>query len=457
MWSLMMGSVYSSQSDLENETDSQTAKMADVKEILTTPEREEGDGMEKPCAPYKQSSTPEQNYTEQKREENQVIEIPEMGLVLDKLPPIRDKVEIPPKQLQTRLVAEKPRVFPRGQHPPNVKRSKEPKFVPYEPYKGAVAFMEETAVKKIDRKLSRTSRSTSVEKSIVSPKDERVDSLDTVLSNDLENNYRAMLDAKEKEISKLRENLINSEKQLKIQTKVNAEVKKLLVASVGEDIEARVDYLTQDKARLAADVIEYNNRIATDWEKQEALGVQSDVWRSKFLASTLIVEEITKNKQIYQQRAEDLEHLGRRLLSERNTIRSGINNAQAIIDHLAQSFDPMNTTKVDCSTLDIANATEHLKRSCLSLSVRLVGENKLEKLDLPPVHSVDSPAETELKKVLARPLVVTGKVPDQACNVLASNARLHLLKLGDMADAPHQHGQDQFQTCSHCSGTVQDI
>jgi hypothetical protein len=43
---------------------------------------------------------------------------------------------------------------------------------------------------------------------------------------------------------------------------VNAEVKKLLVASVGEDIEARVDFLTQDKARLAADVIHYNNKIS---------------------------------------------------------------------------------------------------------------------------------------------------------------------------------------------------
>ena len=43
---------------------------------------------------------------------------------------------------------------------------------------------------------------------------------------------------------------------------VNAEVKRLLVASVGEDIEARVDFLTQDKARLAADVLHYNNKIS---------------------------------------------------------------------------------------------------------------------------------------------------------------------------------------------------
>ena len=44
--------------------------------------------------------------------------------------------------------------------------------------------------------------------------------------------------------------------------KVNDEIKKLLVASVGEDIEARVDFLTQDKARLAADLITYNTKIS---------------------------------------------------------------------------------------------------------------------------------------------------------------------------------------------------
>ena len=51
-----------------------------------------------------------------------------------------------------------------------------------------------------------------------------------------------------------------------ILVKVNCEVKRLLVASVGEDIEARVDFLTQDKARLAADVLQYNNKISRYYE-----------------------------------------------------------------------------------------------------------------------------------------------------------------------------------------------
>ena len=50
------------------------------------------------------------------------------------------------------------------------------------------------------------------------------------MSPELEANYRLMLDIKEKEITRMRDALETSEKQLKIQTKVNEEVKRLLVA-----------------------------------------------------------------------------------------------------------------------------------------------------------------------------------------------------------------------------------
>ena len=72
-------------------------------------------------------------------------------------------------------------------------------------------------------------------------------SLDTEISPELEHNYRSagpakyflcankyfyrvMLDIKEKEIARLREAVEAGDKQLKIQTKVNEEVKRLLVA-----------------------------------------------------------------------------------------------------------------------------------------------------------------------------------------------------------------------------------
>ena len=95
-------------------------------------------------------------------EGEKVIRLPEAGLVLTKLPPIRDTVSLPPapqvgcgwsaRGHVTRThdligQASPPvlcpaRLYPRGSYPPSHRRSKEPKFVPYEPYRGAVAFME---------------------------------------------------------------------------------------------------------------------------------------------------------------------------------------------------------------------------------------------------------------------------------------------------------------------------
>merc|ERR1719350_942291 len=102
--------------------------------------------------------------------------------------------------------------------------------------------------------------------------------------------------------------LEDSEKQLKIQIQVNSEVKKLLVASVGEDIEAKVDYLTQDKARLAADIRQYSSKISKDFEEKEKLSVESDLWKSKFLASSVIVDELARWKGTLMQRNEDCDH-----------------------------------------------------------------------------------------------------------------------------------------------------
>ena len=214
----------------------------------------------------------------------------------------------------------------------------------------------------------------------------------------------------EKEIQSLKEKLDQSDKQLKIQTKVNEEVKRLLVASVGEDIEARVDFLTQDKARLAADVLEYNNRIAVDWEKKEELGVEKDVWRSKFLASTVIVEELGRARQSVQQRVEDLSHLSRRILLERSQLNQALSSAHLTVDKLCQAFDPLTVARRS-TRLNCLEAVLSLERSVEALSTRLVGERKVKLPDLPPVHlTCDTPAEAELRIILAKPVRIDAKV-----------------------------------------------
>ena len=149
---------------------------------------------------------------------------------------------MPARVRSEEAVRERTKVFPRGSYPPSHRRAKEAKFVPYEPYKGAVACMERKESKK--RPDLRSHRQRSVESEVFEEADKkdvtdgdnetREDKDDKHknpdMNTELEANYRLMLDIKEKEISRMRDAMENSEKQLKIQTKVNEEIKRLLVA-----------------------------------------------------------------------------------------------------------------------------------------------------------------------------------------------------------------------------------
>lgn len=66
---------------------------------------------------------------------------------------------------------------------------------------------------------------------------------------------------------------------------VNGELKNLLVAAVGEDLETRVDLLTKDNLQLARALLNSAQSLSTHQEQMEWLAGQCEVWRSKFLAS----------------------------------------------------------------------------------------------------------------------------------------------------------------------------
>jgi hypothetical protein len=165
------------------------------------------------------------------------IYLPDTGITLAKLPPITDKVDLlPPNYPKAVLLQEKPRFFAKGAAPAGaLKKSKEPKFVPYEPYKGAVKPFFDVPTKPRqqgtpERKLSQQQQRAPVERGVVEEPErglsekgvsEKAEKGVSEETEQLEQNYRAMLEAKEKEIDRLRQSLQTAEKQLRIQTQVN--------------------------------------------------------------------------------------------------------------------------------------------------------------------------------------------------------------------------------------------
>lgn len=71
----------------------------------------------------------------------------------------------------------------------------------------------------------------------------------------------------------------------RICAQVNRELKKLLVASVGDDLQYHFERLAREKNQLILENEVLGRNLAQTAEQLERMSIQCDVWRSKFLAS----------------------------------------------------------------------------------------------------------------------------------------------------------------------------
>lgn len=165
-------------------------------------------------------------------------------------------------------------------------KNKEPKFVPYEPYKAAVKPIvpnQKSTFLKV-RKTSKNlpvifnSKNKSTEGNAMNDKEAKEE-------KECEINWEKKAKSLEGEVQTLKEENQQLENQLKFQVQVNGELKNLLVAAVGEDMETKVHVLTEDKLHLARALLNSAKSLSTHQEQTEWLAGQCEVWRSKFLAS----------------------------------------------------------------------------------------------------------------------------------------------------------------------------
>lgn len=86
------------------------------------------------------------------------------------------------------------------------------------------------------------------------------------------------------------------ESQLQIQTDVNRELKRLLVASVGSDLEHRLQQIVQEKAELSQDLNASLQEVMSNHEELDQVSIECDIWRSKFIASRVMIDELASWK-----------------------------------------------------------------------------------------------------------------------------------------------------------------
>ncbi|XP_049276773.1 uncharacterized protein LOC125760565 isoform X1 [Anopheles funestus] len=275
-------------------------------------------------------------------------------------------------------------VSPGGRPKLSTMHHKEPKFVPFEPYKGAVTpiIPGRNNIPGGGSRVKLTNRN-NLDLSVL------VSQMSTITDKELRTKDSPSSEDEEKlryekELAELRKERDYFQGQLKFQAQVNAELKNLLVAAVGEDLQTKVNVLTEDKLHLARKLLNSAENLSSHTEQIEFLAGQSEVWRSKFLASSLMVEELARWKASLLQRNGLLLTSNKEQLEVISKAREMIIDVLKHLRFLANAKDPLQLQSAN--VLDLASECVNisqqlaLQHSALGMPNNLDGLKALESM-----------------------------------------------------------------------------
>lgn len=189
---------------------------------------------------------------------------------------------------------------------------------------------------------------------------------------------KSQMNKYEKKIGYLEDQMKGIYENLQIQTQVNAELKKLLVASVGDDIQYKIERLVNDKHRLAYEL--ENNAKHTDKlsEEIEQCSIKCDLWRSKFLACRLMSDEASTWKSFLLLLNKQNGKVLKSMLADNELINNKLNQALDMLSSLKENessllpcppkikrcfnnFQAVNMLLLEVKKLSIGNSTEHIQ------------------------------------------------------------------------------------------------
>ncbi|XP_078487303.1 golgin-45 [Ciona intestinalis] len=186
---------------------------------------------------------------------------------------------------------------------------------------------------------------------------------------------------------------------LQIQIQVNQELKRLLVASVGDELGYHYERLATEKAQLQIELDQMTEIAQKKTEEIERLEISCDVWRSKFLASRMQSDDANAWRRHHERYERELGNAVRGLLREHWERTEHLNELHRTLTNINNSLTKEND---DCYTGDIEGSSsvgENCRSLANSLSDRLIGTSSVP-LPRKPAFSVhcDIPAATPAEK-----------------------------------------------------------
>ncbi|XP_043819327.1 golgin-45 isoform X2 [Dromiciops gliroides] len=264
------------------------------------------------------------------------------------------------------------------------------------------------------------------------------------------------LKGSEKRLLQDKEGLSN---QLRVQTEVNRELKKLLVASVGDDLQYHFERLAREKNQLILENETLGRNTTQLSEQLERMSIQCDVWRSKFLASRVMADELTNARAALQRQSRDAQSAIQDLLSEREQFRQEMSATQKLLEELLVSLQwgreqTYYPSEQPHSTAELASTNHRLATALNSHLLGNVGSKNLKKAS-PAFEFCSTPAEKMAETILR--ILDPATCTESSSEIFSESSPASLLSTKKNIGRFHPYTRYEnitFNCCNHCQGEL---
>ena len=136
----------------------------------------------------------------------------------------------------------------------------------------------------------------------------------------------------------------NLEEKLKVQTDINRELKRLLVAAVGSDLQLRLNQMLSEKAVLSHRLDTSLKQLADGGEEMDRVAIECDIWRSKYLASRLMIDELASWKAELSLQYKESQRALLGLLQEQKELSRSLAECISVLTESVEGFRVANHT-----------------------------------------------------------------------------------------------------------------
>ncbi|GFS57695.1 golgin-45 [Trichonephila inaurata madagascariensis] len=315
---------------------------------------------------------------------------------------------------------------------PSQNKTKGPKFVPYEPYRAAVSPIVSTS--HVPEYVIDSQKVQSLASSVLRLHSDTGGKSSINCSPECSSSVKSL----EEKIAALEKEKKELATQYQTLTEVNMDLKKMLVASLGEDVQVKVQLMTQDKAQLGQEVLRLSAELEQVSEEAEQMSLRADLWEGKFKASSVLVRELAQWKASFSHNLKSSKELIQMLLAEHNTLFETLNSTHSHLEAIAVAFGVGNIHPSNGSPKDLLQLGMQMKSLSRELREQLLGKQPVQADVRHSVVRQFTRSENEAHQLLQTTEHKSGS-DDLTCHLL-----------------PHTCTKD-LDFCKHCSGAVQNL